>query len=101
LIVEWADDEVTEQTLTLDGRDNVSTGLDEGRRVQNATLSSAKDTLIIDSRTSFVSGERPVDVRTRDVWTLRRRGRQLVIARLGESPGGPVESVLRYDKQPP
>jgi mannan endo-1,4-beta-mannosidase len=99
-IVEWADDEVARQTLSLDGTDIVSPASDDGRRVQNAVLSAAKDTLTITTRISYASGGRPVETRSQDVWTLRRRGKQLVIAKTTESPGGPVESVLRYDKQP-
>lgn len=98
-IVEWADDEVTEQTLTLDGSDNVSPGFDDGRRTRNATFSAARDTLTIETRVSFVSGGGPGDIQSTDVWTLRRRGRQLVIVQTTESRGGPVASILVYDRQ--
>jgi mannan endo-1,4-beta-mannosidase len=98
-IIEWADDEVTEQRMTLDGRDNVATEFGDRRRVLNATFSAARDTLTIETRLSFVGGGGQVDNRSRDVWTLRRRGRQLVIVRTVESPRGPVESTLMYDRQ--
>jgi len=98
-IVEWADDDVTELTLTLDGGDNVSPGFGNGQRVQNARLSPARDTLTIDTRISFVAGERRVETRSKDVWTLRRGGKQLVIVRRVESRNGPIESTLVYDRQ--
>jgi hypothetical protein len=98
-IVEWDDDEVSEQTLMLDGRDNVSTGSNDSRRVQNARFSAARDTLTIDTRMSLVYGGRQVEIRSQDVWTLKRRGKQLVIVRTAESSRGPVESILVYDRQ--
>jgi mannan endo-1,4-beta-mannosidase len=98
-IVEWDDDEVSEQTLMLDGRDNVSTGSNDSRRVQNARCSAARDTLTIDTRMSLVYGGRQVEIRSQDVWTLKRRGKQLVIVRTAESSRGPVESILVYDRQ--
>jgi mannan endo-1,4-beta-mannosidase len=90
-IVEWADDQLMDQTLTLDGRDNVSTGPDDDRRVQNAAFSTARDTLTIETRTG--------EIRSTDIWTLRRRGKQLVIVHTTESRGGPVASILVYDRQ--
>ena len=99
IILEWADDEVTAETLTLDGRDNVSPGFDHGRRVQNASFAAARDTLTIATRIAYVSGGRLAETRSTDVWTMRRHGQQLVIVRTTEAPGGPVATVRVYDKQ--
>jgi hypothetical protein len=98
-IVEWANDDVTEQALSLDGRDIVSPDSDNGQRVQNATLSAARDTLIITTRFSFTSDGKPVETRSQEAWTLRRGGRQLVIVRTTESPGERPASILVYDRQ--
>lgn len=98
-IVEWADDEVTEQTLKLDGSDNVSATPNNGQRVQTASFSAARDTLTIDSHVSFTYGGRDVDITSQDVWTLKSRGKQLVIVQTTQSPRGTAESVLVYDRQ--
>jgi mannan endo-1,4-beta-mannosidase len=97
--LEWGDDEVTAQTLTLDGSDNVAAGFDHGRRVQNARFSAARDTLTITTRIAYVSGGRPVEARSTDLWTLRRHGQQLVIVQTTESSSGPAASTLVYDRQ--
>jgi hypothetical protein len=97
-ILEWGDDEVSVETLTLDGRDVVSE-VDRGRRVRNARFSAARDTLTITTRIAYVSGGRPVEARSTDTWTLRRHGQQLVILQTTESSSGPVASTLVYDKQ--
>jgi mannan endo-1,4-beta-mannosidase len=94
-VLEWDDDAVTEETLTVDGRDNV---FDNGRRVQQATFSAARDTLTIATRVSFASGGREVETRSTDIWTLRRHGTQLVIVQTTEPSEGPA-TVLVYDRQ--
>jgi hypothetical protein len=48
-IVEWAGDEVTEQALTLDRKDNKSTGFMNFPRIQNANWSHEKDSVTIAS----------------------------------------------------
>jgi mannan endo-1,4-beta-mannosidase len=98
-IVEWDDDEVTQQALALDGSDYVSTGPNSRQRIQSAHFSPLRDTLTIDTQVSFVYGGRSMETRSKDVWTLRRHGRQLVIVRATESFRGPVEATLVYDRQ--
>jgi hypothetical protein len=98
-IVEWANDDVTEEALSLDGRDIVSPESDNGQRVRNAALSAARDTLIITTRVSFASGGRRVETRSQEAWTLRRRGKRLVIVQTTESSGERRASILVYDKQ--
>lgn len=96
-IVEFADDEVTEDTLTLDGREHAVTEPWGDRRVRIATLSAARDTLTITTRVASGGGD--AERRSTDVWTVTRRGRRLVIDRTRESSGGPVASVLVYERR--
>jgi hypothetical protein len=99
-ISEWSDDEVSEQTLTLDGKDNSSTVFGDSPRVQNANWTRNKDTLTIDSRVSLNFGENPVEIKSRDVLTLQKRGKKLVIIQKAEGfrGSGPIEAKLVYDK---
>lgn len=86
--------------LTVDrSSDMVSTGFNNSERIQNANWSAEKDTLTIDSKTSLTFGGRPVEIQSQDVWTLKRRGKQLVIYQKAQSFRGPRESTLVYDKQ--
>jgi len=98
-IVEWGDDAVSEQTLRIDGSEDVSSTPNNGRRVKTARFSEARDTLTIDTRVSAVYGGRPVESRSTDVWTLRRHGGQLIIVRTASSAQGEVESILVYDRR--
>jgi hypothetical protein len=100
-VVEWADDEITNQTLTLDGKDNTSVGFMNSPRIRNAIWSSEKDTLTIDSRVSVKFGDKPpVEMKSKEVWTLLKRGKKLSIVQT--SPGfmgrGPSIARMIYDK---
>ena len=96
---EWSDDDISEQRLTLDGRDNTSTVFRNSPRVQNAYWTENKDTLTIDSKVSLNFGE-PVVIKSRDVLTLQKRGKKLVIIQRSEGFTGrdPITAELVYDK---
>ena len=97
---EWGDDEVTEEALKLDGSDIPSTVFDNAPRLQNANWSAGRDTLTIDSKTTFNFGGNSRVFKSRDVWTLQRRGKQLVIIQTADSfQGNPRISKEVYDKQ--
>jgi hypothetical protein len=98
-IVEWADDEVTTQSINLDGSDVKSTVFNNSPRVQNAHWSPQQDSLTIQSKVSFNFGGRALEVKTRDVWMLERRGQKLVISQTVNSFRGTRNSTLVYDKQ--
>jgi len=97
-IVEWADDEMTEQTLITDGSDNVSTVFNNSPRIQIASWSTQKDKLTIDTTITFTFGGTSREIKSQDVWTLQRRGKQLVILRTATSFRGPTKSILVYDR---
>ena len=98
-IVEWADDDVTEETLLTDGSENVSTGFNNSPRIQIATWSAERDTLTIESTLTFNFGGRSMEISSKDEWMLKRRGKQLVITRTASSFRGPTESTLVYNKR--
>jgi mannan endo-1,4-beta-mannosidase len=98
--VEWADDEVAAQTLTLDGKDNKSTVYNNSPRVQTANWSLGRDTLTIDSRTTFSFGGNSREIKSKDIWTLFRRGKQLIISQTADSfRGGATTATIVYDKK--
>lgn len=99
-IVEWADDQVTTERLKLDGSDNVST-FSNAPRVQKANWSPEKDTLIIDATVTFNYGGTQIDIKSKDTWTLQRKGKKLVISRVVSSSRGKQKSTIVYDKQVP
>jgi mannan endo-1,4-beta-mannosidase len=100
-VIEWADDEITDQTLTLDGKDNNSVGFMNSPRIMNADWSPGKDTLTIASRLIVKFGDKPpVEMKSKEVWTLLKRGKKLSIVQT--SPGfmgrGPSTTRMIYDK---
>ena len=100
-VVEWDDDDVTELTLPLDGKEITSTGFMNSPRVQVIFLSPAKDTLTIDTRITTKFGDKPpVDIKSKEVWTLAERGRKLIIIQKsdGMMGRGPVTNRLVYNK---
>jgi len=100
-VVEWADDEVAEQTLTLDGKDNKSTGFMNSPRIQVANWSPEKDTLTIVSKVTMKFGEKPpVELKSREIWALQKRGKKLLIIQTSEgmTGRGPATTKLMYDK---
>jgi mannan endo-1,4-beta-mannosidase len=98
-IVEWADDEVSTQSLKLDGSDVESRVFNNSPRVQNANWSPQQDSLTVHSKVSFNFGGRALEVKTMDVWRLERRGQKLVIFQTVNSFRGTRSSMLVYDKQ--
>ncbi|HYF68855.1 MAG TPA: glycosyl hydrolase [Ohtaekwangia sp.] len=100
-IVEWGDDEVTQQRLTLDGKDIQSTTAKGSPRVQNAKWSLHQDTLTINSKVSFRFGDRPVEIKSNEVWYLEHRGTKLVIIQTADGfmGRGQRKSTLVYNKQ--
>ena len=98
--VEWGDDEVKDQTLTLDGKENKSMVFNNSPRIQTANWSSGKDTLSIDSKITFTFGGNSRENKSKESWTLFRKGKQLIISQTAESfRGGPRTSTIVYDKK--
>jgi hypothetical protein len=98
--VEWADEETSKQILMLDGTENKSTAFNNSPRIQIANWSAGRDTLSIDSKTTFTFQGKTRDSKVKDVWTYQRRGKQLLIIHTADSfRGGVTSSTIVYDKR--
>jgi hypothetical protein len=99
-ISEYSDDEIVEQTIIPDGKDKLSTGYMNSTRIQNAALSVQKDSLIVDSKVTVTYGGNTRDIKSRDVWVVKKRGRKLSITQTSDSnPGEKWSRELIFDKQ--
>lgn len=100
-LVEWDDDQITEETLTLDGKDNNSISFMNSPRIQKAFWSTEKDTLTIDSRITFNFSGRTNELKSKEIWTLQRNRKKLVIIQTGDNffGGGQRTSKIVYDKR--
>jgi hypothetical protein len=97
---EWSDDEISEQSLTLDGKDNNSVVFMNSPRVQIANWSAEKDTLTISSKVSVKYVNNPSEIKSKEVWTTQKRGKKLVIVQTSDGfmGRGPAASKLVYNK---
>ncbi len=100
-VSEWSDDEVTEQNLSLDGKDNKSNAFMNSPRIQNASLTADKDTLNIRSKISMNFGGRSSELKSEEMWTIKKRGKKLEIKQTSDGFGGAGRrtSILCFDKQ--
>ena len=94
-IVEYADDQVTEQKLTLDGAEHASTFMN-APQVTKAALSAAGDELHLDSTITFAGWPKTT---ISDVWRLTDAGRHLAVHRHVVSQRGTQDIDLLFDRR--
>lgn len=97
-ITEASDDQVTEETLTLDGRENKSE-LMNSPRVATAQLSTDGRQLMIKSTLRPVWMPPGTQLESNESWSLSELGHRLTITRLTSTPTGPQKSVLVFEKR--
>jgi hypothetical protein len=70
-------------------------------RIQNASWSQEKDSLTIASKVTMKFGDKPpVEMKSKEVWTLQKRGKRLSIVQTsaGMMGRGPSTTRIVYDK---
>jgi hypothetical protein len=70
-------------------------------RIQNASLTADKDTLNIRSKISMNFGGRSSELKSEEMWTIKKRGKKLEIKQTADGFGGAGRrtSILCFDKQ--
>lgn len=97
-IVEYADDEVTEESLTLDGGEARS--VRRGQEcVSTARLSADGRQLDLRSVTAFAAGPPGATMTVQDTWTLNPRGDMLTIARAATTPMDGQQTTLVFERR--
>ncbi len=96
-VVEYADDQVTEEKLVLDGSESKSEFMNSPR-VTTAQLAEGGREIVIDSVTTFNFGGPPSKMTSRDAWTLTDGGKELSIKRHVSSPRGEQNMTLVFSK---
>lgn len=97
-IVEWGDDRVIEEKLTLDGKE-IRTEFRNSPRITTASWSEDGDKLIIASKVTFTRGDRTFEMATNEVWSLQQRGKILSIEQTSTSFRGERKMTMIFDKQ--
>jgi mannan endo-1,4-beta-mannosidase len=97
-IVESADDQVTEERLTLDGAESKSEFMNSPR-VSKAHLSEAGDAVLIESVVTFAWAQPGSKFTTKDTWKLIDGGRRLSIQRTTSGFRGEQTMTLIFDRR--
>ena len=97
-ITEMTDDQVTEETLSLDGSESKSQFMNSPR-VTRAHLSDARDEIAINSTVSFAWAGNGAKMTVNETWRLLDGGRRLSIKRSSSSPRGNQEMTMIFDKR--
>jgi mannan endo-1,4-beta-mannosidase len=97
-IVEYADDQVTDQTLSLDGAESKSEFMNSPMAT-TAHLSETRDAVLIESTVS-VAWTKPASTMTiKETWTLLDGGKRLLIKRSFTSARGDQKMTFVFDRR--
>jgi hypothetical protein len=97
-IVEYADDQVSDETLVLDGSESHSQFMNSSR-VVTAHLDAGGRAAVIDSVVSRTWGQPGAKMASKDTWTLGAGGSELRIHRVGSSFRGTQDVTMVFDKR--
>ena len=96
--VEYQDDRVTTDKLTLDGKECELPGFGNSVRKMTATWSADGTALTVISNSVFEREGNKFEMSTTEVWTLKEGA--LVIDTTSKTPRGERKTVLVYEKAP-
>jgi hypothetical protein len=97
-VVEWGDDRIMEETVSLDGKE-IKSELFNSPRVTTAKWSDGADALNLESRVSLNRGGQASEMVTKETWTVRDHGRSLAIQQTSTSFRGDRKMTLVFDRQ--
>jgi mRNA-degrading endonuclease HigB of HigAB toxin-antitoxin module len=97
-VLEYTDDMVTDENLTLDGKECTSEMWDSPKTMK-ATWSKNCDTLIIESKVILKRSGQTYDVVVNESWRLQKLGAVLSIKQYSNSFWGERNITLIYDKK--
>jgi mannan endo-1,4-beta-mannosidase len=96
-ILEYADDEITEEKMTLDGKEYESEFW-HSTHVKTATRSKEGKTMIFESKVTFNIGDQKSEMITKEVWTLMEYGEVLSIEQSSVSFWGERNIKMIFDR---
>jgi mannan endo-1,4-beta-mannosidase len=96
-VVEYGDDQVSEEKLLLDGTPSNSTFMNSPR-VSTAHMSPSGDQIVVDSVVTVTWAAPGAKFTSTDTWTLRNGGKTLAIQRHALSPRGEQNTTMIFTK---
>ena len=97
-IVEWGNDRITEETLSLDGTESHSS-MRNAPRITIARKSQNGDTLYIESKTTFTRDDRQFEWLTGEAWTVSQETGDLRIRQTSTTWRGEQQMTLVYERE--
>lgn len=97
-ILEYADDEITKEKMTLDGKEYESEFWNSSR-ITTANWSKNGKTLIFESKIEFNMGGKATEMVSNEIWSLMEYGEILSIKQSSTSPWGKRKTTMIYDKR--
>jgi mRNA-degrading endonuclease HigB of HigAB toxin-antitoxin module len=97
-ILEYTDDMVTDENMTLDGKESMSE-MWNSPKATKATWSHNCDTLIVESKVVLKRGGQTYNVVTNESWSLQKHGDVLSIKQYSNSFWGERNIIMIYDKK--
>jgi mannan endo-1,4-beta-mannosidase len=97
-VVEYAEDQTSEETFTLDGAESKSEFMNSPR-LTKARLTPAGDAAVFDSVIAFTWGAPGSKMMMTDTWKLLEGGKELSIERSVSSPRGNQKLTMVFDKR--
>jgi mannan endo-1,4-beta-mannosidase len=98
IIIEYADDRISYDTLTFDGKVCVSEMWNRPR-IMKARWSETGDTLIIESKVIFSTGGQDTEMIVNESWYLQNQGKVLSIHQYSDSFWGKRTITMVFDKK--
>jgi mannan endo-1,4-beta-mannosidase len=100
MVSEYADNTVTEDDLSLDGKEReFKPPFGNARGTISAHRSDKNDTLFVDSKSSFQNGGHTIGWATHETWTLQDHGKQLSVLQTSDSFRGKRTIMAIFEKE--
>jgi len=97
-VLEYTDDMVTDEKMTLDGKECTSE-MENSLKTMKAAWSHNCDTLIIESKVILKRGGQTFNVMTTESWSLQKHSTVLSIKQYSNSFWGERNIIMIYDKR--
>jgi mannan endo-1,4-beta-mannosidase len=97
-VVEYGDDQVSSETLLLDGSKSQSEFMNSPK-VATAQVSSDGGRIVVDSTVTLTRGQPGAKIVSKDTWELIDSGTELSIHRVGTSMRGTQDITMVFDRK--
>jgi mannan endo-1,4-beta-mannosidase len=98
VVLEFADDRITEEKLTPDGRESLSEYMNYPR-VTTAQFTEGMDTLVIHSKVTMQRGDQTFETIIKETWALQEQGALLFIRQYSSSYWGERNITMGFDRR--